>query len=626
MAAVFEGLMSSRRRPARSQSESGKQLHARWGDASISAPNSGGWNQHYLDEDNVVYQANGSPDSQKTLVNTSPDLSLKDGIEKISIDEVRQPTPPLIHKERGAITITIPLLWSRKSHRRSSSASRNLIQPVVTTAPETIITAESRPVLPQLSASIDELIVAESRPVAEPLRAMSPILQTQSPVYDDISTFFTRVAFPEKHPGPRGLPQIQTQVPINKSQPASALSLLSPVAEKYDNGMSESNNATPIDNTPIAERTATAISSQADGIFEVSTLAGRLENYARKTPSLPPSRVASPIEGPSDRPSSRTARLQSRASSRGPGIGETAYMRASSRDAVHRSDGHRSVSRDALDRRPASVEPARRRTPSRDVSRRRADSPRAIGGHSYSRETGNRSVEPRSFRAQSRDPAPAPGPIQSQENRLGRHLSMEPVRPRAESPGPGTRRAQSRTPPMHRDLSPPPLVRRAASRDPVSRRRMSMEVAKRAASIDPIHWRGSPLHTTVTRHTPPLSELRPKLPELDSSSGDDATSDETTDIETETDEMYFESRKGWNGAATVGASSNGFYAGVMDDYKLIARDVEADQIQVQGSGARPPLVEIVNLIKKEKPDVEVDVEPRKYGGPDLVPCHEELWG
>ncbi|KAJ9606172.1 hypothetical protein H2200_009133 [Cladophialophora chaetospira] len=611
MAAVFDGLLSSRRRPARSQSESGKQLHARWGDASISAPNDGGWSQHYLDDDinNIVYQAHGSPDSQKTLVNDSPDLSYKDAFEKISIEEIRQPTPPLVQKERSAITFTIPLPWGRKSHRRSSSGSKHQAQAAQVV--DRVITAESRPAL-NLTTSIDEVIVADPRAAAEPYRSVSPIVHTQSPVYNDVSTFFTRAVFPEKH-GHRGLPQIQTQVPINKSQPASALSILSPVAEKY-NGISESNNATPMDNTPIAQRINTAIPIGDDGVIDVSTLTERLEDFARYTPAsvpLPPSRVTSPLQTPIERPDSRsTARFPSRPQSRGPGIGEVAYMRASSRGPT---DGHRSSSRHAVGRRTPSAEPLRRRAMSRDAERRRADSPRGMSGRSYSRETVG-------ARARSREPSLAEldGP------RVGRDLSLEPVRPRAESPGPATRRAHSRAPSVRRDRSPVGFSRRAISREPVTRRRMSGEFARRAVSVDPIRRRASPRDDIIPRHATPLELLKNRNAETsDSSSADELTADDTTDIETETDEMYFESRKGWNGPAMKGADSKGFYGDVINDYKLIARDVEVTQTQTI---AAKPRIELVNYIKKDKQESEKFREIKKYGGPDLVPDQEDLWG
>ncbi|EXJ81262.1 hypothetical protein A1O3_07552 [Capronia epimyces CBS 606.96] len=105
--------------------------------------------------------------------------------------------------------------------------------------------------------------------------------------------------------------------------------------------------------------------------------------------------------------------------------------------------------------------------------------------------------------------------------------------------------------------------------------------------------------------------------------------DESTDIETEaaaeaeTDETYFESRKGWNGPAGMkGAESKGFYGDVVQDYKAIARDVEAALV---GGSDLPPSTDInvvsTTVNKKDKENV-----PVIYGGPELVPSDDELWG
>ncbi|KIX97882.1 uncharacterized protein Z520_06660 [Fonsecaea multimorphosa CBS 102226] len=699
MAGVLDGLISSRRiRPSRSRSESAKQLHARWGDVAITAPN-GGWTQHYLDDDlnTVTYQAHGSPDSQKTLVNNSPDLSFKDEIEKVvAIEAIRGQTPPIIQKDKSAITITIPLPWSRKSHRRSSSASSQQqqqlqlqqLQAQAAQVVDKVVTAESRPVRPSVISNIDEIIVAESRPAtADPFRADSPIIHTQSPVYDDVSTFFTRAVFPEKHPGPTRLPQIQTSVPPNKSQPASALSILSPVAEKY-NGLSESNNATPMDNTPIAQHIVSAIPVGRDGQVDMASLAGRLETHARRTtpPTLPSDNA---LDTAFERPDSRsTARIPSRPSSRGPGIGEVAYMRASSRGAPENTGGRRSASREPVARRAGSVEPHRQRAPSREALRRRADSPvRSTTSHSFSRRNascepvGQRSDSPPlvSRRALSREPAVrrAESPEPKTRRALSRGLGVygsavaaaspdestarifsddRPVRPRAESPGPSTRRAHSRdaSSRRNREVSPPGYSRRALSREPYTRRRISAEFSQRAVSVDPIVRRTSPRADFVvpsrhasprnddgsifTRHASPREDMIPSRRgtpvvgladrDRDRDSTPDSsifqdllTPDEATDIETETEEMYFESRKGWNGAAVApGISSRGFYGDVVQDYKLIARDVEAEM-----AGSEVNLIKKDNQKESYKPKGEL-VREDVYQGPVLVPPQEELWG
>ncbi|KIW61662.1 hypothetical protein PV05_01760 [Exophiala xenobiotica] len=672
MAPVFEGLMPSRRRPSRSRSESGKPLHARWGDVAISAPHDGGWAQQYPDNDlnNPVYQAHGSPDSQKTLVNNSPDLNFEVAkMEKTAIEEIRQPTPPFIQKERTAITITIPLPWTRKKEHRRSSSGINA--QALATQVEKVITVESRPALNNIQTNIDEVIVAEARPLAEPYRADSPIVQTASPVYDDVSTFFTRAAFPDKGYASSRLPPIQTSVPPTISQPTSAISILSPVAEKYD-GLSESNNATPMDNTPVAGRTAIGLPTSADNneVIDVGGLTFKLAEHVRDSPpSLPPSRITSPIDT-SDveipRKSSRsTMRDTSRPASRGPGLGEVAYMRASSRgppeqprSASREASARRSESQEPDSRRAGSVEPTHRRALSRDPGRRtvsparrrtlsrepvfrralsrepdvrRIETPEPVSRRDTSRDRATHradSPNPTTRRAQSRDPArrraESPAPTSRRE------LSREPrTTPRARTPDPTTARPHSRGPSSRRGISPGPAGRRAVSREPFTRRRISGDFTRRAASLEPERRRASPRENfdfPWNGDKPAGKSPTDNTSTTDASTTDDITSaDETTDIDTETDDMYFESRKGWNGHAGVGDEGQGFYAGVIQDYKLIARDVEAEQTQTsEPSGVKESLASLVT-IKKEK-EKYPEQRQGKYAGPDLVPSQEELWG
>ncbi|KAK6376589.1 uncharacterized protein PV06_05875 [Exophiala oligosperma] len=690
MASVFEGLMTSRRRPSRSRSDAGKPLHARWGDSAISAPHDGGWAQQYADNDfnNPVYQAHGSPDSQKTLVNTSPDLSI-DGLkmDSIAIEEIRQPTPPFVQKERNAITITIPLPWSRKKeHRRS--ASNNVVH-FQAPQPERTITAEARPALTSVSTNVDEVIVAEARPASEGPGAQSPVIHTTSPVYDDVSTFFTRAAFPEKGYAMSRLPPIQTSVPPNKSQPASAISVLSPVAEKY-NGLSESNNATPMDNTPIAKHIDAAIPAPANN-EEVINVAGHTFTLASSsrsaTPaSLPPSRVNSPIEVSGTdipRTSSRgTTRDPPRSASRGPSLADVAYMRTASRGSPEQTVRE---GRGTSERRSASQEPVSRRVALGETSHRRA----------LSREPGLRTSSPTRRRALSREPEPRRSLSREPDVRLvdtsdllsRRARSREPTMRRAVSPNPSAMRAQSRGPisqevgtpvasnrralnsdsvvegsktldrsptqahirgpSSRRGLSPVRTARRAASREPFSRRRISGEFSRRAASQEPVRRRASPREDftfpwaarekAAAAKSSPGSNNDPSPTDstYTTTDVDDGTSaDETTDIETETDEVYFESRKGWNGRAGAAPAGQGFYAGVLQDYKAIGRDVEAEQAQSEPNGVKESIVNLVTTTvkKSENKYHQVSTPPEqqrpnnKYGGPDLVPSQEELWG
>ncbi|EXJ81263.1 hypothetical protein A1O3_07553 [Capronia epimyces CBS 606.96] len=270
MASVLEGLMSSRRRGSRSRSESEKRLHSRWGDATITAPNAG-WSQQHPEAqlNHPAGQAHGSPDSQKTLVNQSPDLTY-DPDKAATVEPTTHSPPSMVQRERSAIVITIPLPWSRKTQRRSLSVGHlqaRDAQPVEHVAPQIDKRLDDRPA------------EADSWPLVDPLRSSAP------------------GAHPEKGPGPGRLPQLQTGVPPARSQPASAISVLSPVAESF-NGLSESNNATPMGTTPIAEAATDGVppANRVEGIT-ARNLTSRLDIYLSQSPnSLPSSLIANPVE------------------------------------------------------------------------------------------------------------------------------------------------------------------------------------------------------------------------------------------------------------------------------------------------------------------------------------------
>lgn len=570
MTSVLEGLLPTRRRRSRSRSESGKQLHARWGDNAISAPNGGGgWSQQYLEEDqhNSIYQAHGSPDSQKTLVTNSPELgydSIKTKIENIlqAVEDQKFAGVPVIKEVDGQITITFslgppsrqPQPEPQQPRRPSVESNYSPRAHFMPTHSENVATAGTRALFPPISTNIDEVITVEARDVMDPYRTTSPIVHTQSPVYDDVSTFFTRAAFPERSFGPVRLPHIQTNVPQNKSQPASAISvsILSPVQEQY-NGLGESSGNTPLDNTPVAARIAASIPrvpSVADELADLETLTLRLEKYRgiNNPSSSPPSRITSPIDtsdsdfdqpfahsrGPS-RSASRGPGI-SRPSSRGPGIGEVAYMRASSRGPT---DQQRSESRSGLEggRRSASREPVRRaqsvepvvrshsvepirRAMSRDPGSRRPESRGRDGDDDERRPSRSRSRNPRSRRADSigdqdyrraesrdrhfrhveiLDPAADRGPRDATP--IGHQRTVTPVQYH--------KRAFSRD---HFDLnqrtaSPSTLSRRAFSRGPGDKRRVSGDFTRRAMSVDPIRRHATPQedYTPISRRGTPLA-------------------------------------------------------------------------------------------------------------------------
>ncbi|KAL2399586.1 hypothetical protein ABEF95_014896 [Exophiala dermatitidis] len=774
MASVFEGFMSSRRRASRARSASEKKLHSRWGDAAITAPN-GGWSQRQADEDDAGHSVHGSPDSQKTLVNGSPDPGEYES-DKATAHTAGLPKPATSQKERSALVITIPLPWSRKTHRRSLSADH--LRDKDDDNGESVRRVVKEEVRRPDTAHIDN----EEEP-SWPLRSTPSTsryhLPTGSSLYEGPRTPFVRVAFPDKDVVPPRLPQLQTGVPPAKSQPASGVSVLTPVNETFD-GRSESNNATPIWTTPIAQIAASGISVvHDDEEFNPATSAGaaatsRLDFYhLPKTPrDLPPSLLASPNDSSGsdvDRISAqRNPRASSRPQSRGPGIGELAYQRNSSRSADERRSAsrggapaatrrYRSASREqqagrGSDSRAESVESAGRRaisrdrvgprggnstTISREVSRdpatrsRPADWQESLerpaiprkessyhGSRNASREPDGRSRSflesdasgtvangPEASSLSGRyDPAvtPGSGSPSGSGGKSGRRAAATSSKPssgrdttsRRRSPSPEkiriTRRAHSReaysTSNHHRlqRASSPPGSRSHGRTAPgaLTPRRLSDDSAsgsgRRAVSVDPVRRPTVGPRDDIVIHwasTRPLAARNSSASSPNSSSGsssfiDDAVDvnvdhhhtpigpadndDISTDIDSEAevhvgaDESYFQSRKGWHGAAGMkGAESKGFYGDVAQDYRAIARDVEADKPLVGYD--RPPLsagISIVSMVVNKKDRAKdrhrtMDAQREKeksaekerekvpavfYGGPDLVPSHEELWG
>ncbi|KAI1622511.1 hypothetical protein EDD37DRAFT_635225 [Exophiala viscosa] len=364
--------------------------------------------------------------------------------------------------------------------------------------------------------------------------------------------------------------------------------------------------------------------------------------------SLTTSRIASPILS-SDSDSERihswgAVKDRSRPSSRGPGIGEVAYMRSESRGTPGHDragsraprEGGRSASQDPVYRQAGSVEATHRTAQPRESSRRRPS--------------------PSRQRALSRDPAlgrgDSPGPFSRRADSPGltsrRAVSREPLSRQAHGPSTSTRHALVQEAASHRADSPPPLgrrtrsrepsrrrgtpsgppTRRAISREPFSRRPDSVDLSHRAASVDPIHRRASPRedYDSTWRFKAPVTSPGANSSNADISSSSSA--EEGTDIETETDEIYFESRKGWNGPAVVDGEGKGFYAAVIQDYRAIARDVEAE-IAMAGepAGVKEVIVNLVTNKKDKEKEKPIDLRMGTgYVGPALVPSNEELWG
>lgn len=110
----------SRSSSAKSRSDltTERTLDSRWGDAAITAPNQGGWNQSVVSQyNNTREQTISRPPSRtshrSSIHSTSDDDSL--------LDQHSDSTT----ESRRKITITIPLPWSKKQSSRSQSLPRH---------------------------------------------------------------------------------------------------------------------------------------------------------------------------------------------------------------------------------------------------------------------------------------------------------------------------------------------------------------------------------------------------------------------------------------------------------------------------------------------------------------------
>jgi hypothetical protein len=141
MTGILDVCVPSRRRERRRQRQQAKELlHSRFGDLAISAPNEGGWNQlgegqsakewtakewtskewNAKEWDTKVAQVHGSPDTERTLVDSSPEFD-QDFDDVIIVDDSYVPQEET--EEKNSITIKIPLPWSAKPLKRSASQS-----------------------------------------------------------------------------------------------------------------------------------------------------------------------------------------------------------------------------------------------------------------------------------------------------------------------------------------------------------------------------------------------------------------------------------------------------------------------------------------------------------------------
>lgn len=394
MAAILNGFLPLRRKD---QYAEDKVLNTRWGDAAISAPTHGGWNN----SGTVPVQPDESPDLDRDLPPTPPQDSFDEQDGVFIVRDEDDTTDK--ETDKDSITVTIPLPWRKKkqpSHSRKTSSNSVL-------NPKFAAHRKIDSMAPLGTTEAAAIPLPESR-VSSPLGRAA----TTSPVL----SFRTRLASP------------------------SLGDILSPVAEGFAKE-GPSRRATPVlsplhfAQTTQSDRPSTSSSMRSNMTRRQSVNGYAVEGLMGGTMT---SQAISDEQTPDYvRPPSR-------------GIGSTACMRASSRGPRANSVGPRAPSVEPFARRAPSVEPlSRRREPSVEpMSRRREPSIEPINRRrepSVEPENRQRDPSPARRRAPSIEPinrrAPSIGPradrrAVSREPRGRRGLSVEPTRVRFRSEAP----------------------------------------------------------------------------------------------------------------------------------------------------------------------------------------------
>ncbi|KAK5082716.1 hypothetical protein LTS08_006017 [Lithohypha guttulata] len=416
MAAILNGFLPVRRRDQFAQE---KILNTRWGDATISAPIHGGWN------DNPISQQE-SPNPDQDLPLTPPQIQneregvyiIRDGDDAHSQQDWDDETTT---KVRDNFTITIPLPWKKKIKQNRRSIGSNVLKPQGTF----IQRIEPMPLLATAEAAAT-IPLPDSR-VSSPIGRST----TTSPVL----SFRSRLASP------------------------SMGDILSPVAEGFaKDGPSTSSRPTPVLSTlqsaetvPV-ERPSTASSTRSNPPRRSSLTSHHSDGIAAAT--MTSQATMEDYSSDVQRPPSR-------------GIGATAHMRASSHVSRPNSRGPRAPSVERFTRRAPSVEPVS------ELAEPPAIDPTPVF-------QGVLNLEPLRRRAPSVEPLRRRAP--SLEPHARRAPSIEPVPRRAPPADPFTRRAPSvETISTRRALSREPRGRRALSIEPRPRVRFHSEAAPKPA-------------------------------------------------------------------------------------------------------------------------------------------------
>ncbi len=623
MAPSLNSLRSSRL--PRTKSVDREELDARWGDRSISAPT------YQKPAGEPIVPAEWSSPAT-TLVDSSPDLSFN------------QDLSPVEHRrgERDTLTITIPLPWKRKSRARSESpgnaiastgqASRghheSFVSPEELKSPTVLETK-------RLQRNVDQRRF-QSGPVK---RRESPVFQSPRNVDLKSPMFPLLPASRETHRSTRNVDLLTSEL--------DAIALGQILRSRRDLDLTPIEGLSPMLADVYQPQRSAQLEQIRSPVHALTPMVGHFTHKDNLPTSVstnesqgwPPSSmntvtvnvrtgqhvnvdVLTPVEEGQERngqASSNTTSIEASPSS--PTIPQIQSHSLSTivvtpidslADSRLSQYGYATNPTAALNSHPASAISRSRSTSHHDTKRE--------GPTSY-RSTRQSSSHNNSI---TRDHAPDPASCRSSSNACAW----------PHEPNPGTRRKSSarRSPAASSTISHRHAYRRSSDF-----RTTTSHVPAPISTVNPQKAIYSAYFNRRSRSLEPTPS--PRLVAYPIHSPVDSVSSGSTDVDPATDEeslfspkdpdRYFEARQVWSGAA--GEGKKGFYANVIDDYRLIGKDVStAKNVEYKRKTilVKPEVTyKRIETIGGDERVKIAGIDPdAAIGGQHLVPSSEELWG
>ena len=601
-------------RPSRTRSLGRENLDPRWGDQSITAPT-------YQKPGGTPIVPSEWASPATTLVDSSPDI----GFEK-SISPVETRT----HHLRDTLTITIPLPWKRKSSKRSASP---LESSAVTRVPiqdphENFASPDKELISPETQRDADQYrqrtdSTSHGQYSAPPQSAR--LLDLKSPVFpvspisreplrparnvDFLTSELDNLALGRKArsrkdneltpiDGPEHETPVQTQRPRSIVQTRSPIHTSTPMFSHFPDVHQRPVNTDASHYNAANHPPPMTVTIRPGQQVTVSVLTPVEERHERGQASP----EATSIEAS---PSSPTV----------PALDSNSLARIAStpvdatKEAPLSQASHATNPVAAVHSHPTSTAP-RARSRSRHSTRRQESRERRTVAHNNRSRNTSCEVE--------NQPSVAREPSCDRQREAPRRSSTR----RAPS-------ASSRIPSGH-------AYRRSS--DLTTRRRVpsSISIANPQKTIHAAYFRRSRSMEPTPSPRLALDPARSPTDTLSSGSTDVEPLSEDESLFSPNDpDRYFEARQMWNGVA--GEGRKGFYANVVDDYRMIGRDVsvlhdaEIKRKTMLLEKPKPtPVVPVLKKIGTSGGDGRVKIaglDPEVVvGGQQLVPTSEELWG